>query len=46
MKVALKDTYCRCTGYTSVMRAIQSAAQEERGETPLQPAIPETITRI
>jgi CO/xanthine dehydrogenase Mo-binding subunit len=30
--VALKDTFCRCTGYNSVMRAIQSAASEMRGE--------------
>jgi selenium-dependent xanthine dehydrogenase len=35
IKVALKDTYCRCTGYTSVISAIQSAAREKRGETPL-----------
>lgn len=35
IKVALKDTYCRCTGYTSVIAAIQSAAREKRGETPL-----------
>ncbi|MEO8610560.1 MAG: molybdopterin cofactor-binding domain-containing protein [Chloroflexota bacterium] len=35
IKVALKDTYCRCTGYTSVIRAIQSAAREKRGEAPL-----------
>ena len=35
IKIALKDTYCRCTGYTSVIRAIQSAAREKRGESPL-----------
>ncbi len=35
IKIALKDTYCRCTGYTSVILAIQSAAQEKRGENPL-----------
>lgn len=35
IKVALKDTYCRCTGYTAVFRAIQSAAREQRGEAPL-----------
>ncbi len=28
IKAALKDTYCRCTGYTSVINAIQSAAQQ------------------
>jgi selenium-dependent xanthine dehydrogenase len=32
IKVALKDTLCRCTGYTSVINAIQSAASELRGE--------------
>lgn len=31
IKVALKDTYCRCTGYTSVIQAIQSAARQKRG---------------
>ncbi len=40
IKVALKDTYCRCTGYTSVIRAIQSAASEIRGEGPLPIANP------
>lgn len=35
IKVALKDTFCRCTGYTSVMQAIKSAASEIRGEAPL-----------
>jgi aerobic-type carbon monoxide dehydrogenase small subunit (CoxS/CutS family) len=32
IKVALKDTLCRCTGYASVISAIQSAASELRGE--------------
>jgi selenium-dependent xanthine dehydrogenase len=40
IKVALKDTYCRCTGYTSVMRAIQSAARSKRGEEKLPVADP------
>ena len=35
IKVALKDTYCRCTGYVSVVNAIHSAASELRGEGPL-----------
>jgi len=35
IKVALKDTYCRCTGYTSVMAAIKSAGSVIRGEGPL-----------
>ncbi len=40
IKIALKDTYCRCTGYSSVIRAIQSAAAEARGEAPLPVADP------
>jgi selenium-dependent xanthine dehydrogenase len=32
IKVALKDTYCRCTGYASVIGAIQAAGSELRGE--------------
>jgi xanthine dehydrogenase molybdenum-binding subunit len=40
---ALKDTLCRCTGYASVIRAIQSAASELRGEGPLPPSLPETV---
>jgi len=49
IKVALKDTYCRCTGYTSVIQAIQSAAREARGETPLpvnDPAVDEPMNVI
>ncbi len=34
IKAALKDTYCRCTGYVSVIHAIRAAAQELRGEAP------------
>src|SRR5690606_20954415 len=30
IKVALKDTLCRCTGYASVINAIHSAASELR----------------
>ena len=29
IKESLKDTYCRCTGYTSVLRAIRDAAGED-----------------
>jgi xanthine dehydrogenase molybdenum-binding subunit len=35
IKVALKDTYCRCTGYVSVIAAIKSAAAVKRGEAKL-----------
>ncbi|HHH41204.1 MAG TPA: 2Fe-2S iron-sulfur cluster binding domain-containing protein [Chloroflexi bacterium] len=34
---ALKDTYCRCTGYASVIRAILAAAGR-----PVAPLVPET----
>ncbi len=40
IKTMLKDTLCRCTGYTSVIRAVQSAAREMRGEEPLPVADP------
>lgn len=41
IKVALKDTYCRCTGYSSVLRAIHSAGKVLRGEDALPPAEPQ-----
>jgi xanthine dehydrogenase molybdenum-binding subunit len=37
IKVALKDTYCRCTGYQSVIRAVLQASGQD-----IQPYIPET----
>ncbi|HVU12294.1 MAG TPA: molybdopterin cofactor-binding domain-containing protein [Phototrophicaceae bacterium] len=43
IKVALKDTYCRCTGYTSVINAIKSAAAKKRGEATLPVNEPEVI---
>ena len=49
IKVALKDTYCRCTGYTSVMQAIKSAASIKRGEGPLpinDPAVDEPMSTV
>ncbi|MCY4527398.1 MAG: molybdopterin-dependent oxidoreductase [Anaerolineaceae bacterium] len=46
IKVALKDTYCRCTGYTSVLRAIHSAGRVMRGEEPLPPGEPEVVTPL
>ncbi len=39
VKVALKDTYCRCTGYQSVINAILQASGED-----VKPYIPETKT--
>lgn len=46
IKTALKDTLCRCTGYGSVTRAIQSAAAELRGEAPHPWDAPETKTPL
>jgi selenium-dependent xanthine dehydrogenase len=43
IKVALKDTYCRCTGYVSVIRAIKSAARVKQGLDPLPPAEPDVV---
>jgi xanthine dehydrogenase molybdenum-binding subunit len=38
IKVALKDTYCRCTGYQSVISAIQQASGQD-----VPPYIPKTV---
>src|SRR5690606_30088060 len=49
IKIALKDTYCRCTGYASVIQAIKSAASEMRGEgklAPNEPAVVEPMAHI
>ncbi|HLA42313.1 MAG TPA: molybdopterin cofactor-binding domain-containing protein, partial [Aggregatilineales bacterium] len=46
IKVALKDTYCRCTGYTSVINAIKSAASEMRGDGALPVNDPEVRERM
>ena len=43
IKIALKDTFCRCTGYTSVFSAIQAAASELRGEGFVPYQAPETV---
>ena len=39
IKIALKDTYCRCTGYQSVISAIQQASGQD-----VLPYIPSTVT--
>lgn len=39
VKHALKDTLCRCAGYPSIIRAIQAAGAELRGEVE-KPALP------
>ena len=43
IKHCLKDTYCRCTGYTSVLTAVHAAAECMRtGQLPL-PTLPGTV---
>ena len=45
IKVALKDTYCRCAGYSFIIKAIQAAAQSIRTGEPItdyQYPLPET----
>lgn len=42
IKHALKDTYCRCTGYVSVIHAIQDAAQRIRTTDRKPPQLPQT----
>ncbi len=49
IKVALKDTYCRCTGYTSIINAIKSAASVRRGAGRLpvnEPVVSEPLHTI
>ncbi|MCC6802688.1 MAG: molybdopterin-dependent oxidoreductase [Anaerolineae bacterium] len=49
IKVALKDTYCRCTGYTSVINAIRSAAAVKRGAAKLpvnEPVVIEPLKSV
>ncbi|MDL1902946.1 2Fe-2S iron-sulfur cluster binding domain-containing protein, partial [Anaerolineae bacterium CFX9] len=46
IRVALKDTYCRCTGYVSVMNAIMSAAAVRRGDPKLPVNDPERMTPL
>lgn len=46
---ALKDTFCRCTGYASVITAIKSAAAKQRGEAGLpvnEPVVDEPMDVI
>ncbi|MDZ4765994.1 MAG: molybdopterin cofactor-binding domain-containing protein [Chloroflexota bacterium] len=46
IKVALKDTYCRCTGYVSVIAAIKSAGRVLQGEPPLAPNEPDVAEKL
>ncbi|MGB9640889.1 MAG: 2Fe-2S iron-sulfur cluster-binding protein, partial [Anaerolineales bacterium] len=43
IRSALKDTLCRCAGYPTITRAVQSAAAKMRGEAPLPPVLPPVI---
>ncbi len=49
IKVALKDTYCRCAGYSFIINAIQAAARSMRTGEPIanyQYPLPETKTPL
>ena len=46
IKAAFKDTLCRCTGYASIVNAIQSAASELRGDGQLPWNKPVTMTPL
>lgn len=40
IRIALKDTYCRCAGYPAISTAIRSAAAILRGQEPLPVTVP------
>ncbi|MBW7881510.1 MAG: molybdopterin-dependent oxidoreductase [Caldilineaceae bacterium] len=43
IKHCLKDTYCRCTGYTSIVAAVKAAGEKLRtGQLP-QPVLPDVV---
>ena len=43
IKHCLKDTYCRCTGYVSVLHAVRAAAQKMQGGEMSVPVLPEVM---
>ena len=46
IKHCLKDTFCRCTGYTSIIGAVKAAGEKMRtGEMPL-PVLPDVVTPL
>lgn len=43
IKHCLKDTYCRCTGYVSIINAIKAAAEKMRTGRMPEPSLPEHV---
>lgn len=43
IKHVLKDSYCRCTGYVSVLDSVKAAAAKMRSGTMPEPALPEVM---
>jgi len=43
IKHCLKDTYCRCTGYVSIINAIKAAAEKMRTSQMPEPSLPEHV---
>ena len=43
IREAISGQICRCTGYTTIVRSIQWAAEHPEGPTP-EPAAPETAS--
>ena len=46
IKHCLKDTYCRCTGYTAVLRAVRAAAEKMRTGQMSAPELPEVVAPL
>ncbi len=46
IKHCLKDTFCRCTGYTSVISAVHAAAEKMQGKALPEPELPPTVDAL
>jgi CO/xanthine dehydrogenase Mo-binding subunit/aerobic-type carbon monoxide dehydrogenase small subunit (CoxS/CutS family) len=46
IKHSLKDTYCRCTGYVSILSAVRAAAGKLRSEELMAPILPEVMQHL
>ena len=46
IKHCLKDTYCRCTGYTAVLRAVRAAAEKMRTGRMPAPELPQVMAPL